>query len=124
MKTLYLMAATFLGIAACVTSGPELPKSLESPELAKSAANARSSVTNSSSTEVVGQLEVAKVPEVPITAYMPTEDAVICRKERRIGSNIPRRVCRTRAEIEATSAASQEILRNMSTQIDDSRLQR
>ena len=104
MKTLYLVAATFLGVAACVTSGPESPVP---------AANAGDSVTNSNSTAAAGQLEVADVPEVPISVYIPTQDELICRIERSTGLHTPKRVCRTRAEINEARVAAQNMFNQL-----------
>lgn len=56
--------------------------------------------------EVDGVIESARVPEVPKTDVGPAmaeaalSNNLICRVERRTGSNRPIRVCRTRAQIE------------------------
>ncbi|HTO57399.1 MAG TPA: hypothetical protein VMJ74_06370 [Pseudomonadales bacterium] len=41
----------------------------------------------------------------------------ICKSERVIGSNIPKRVCRTQAQIDAERAASQEHMKDVNSQI-------
>ncbi len=102
MNRRYAVAATFLGIAACATSGSE------SPEPGASAGN---SVPNSNSTATVGEVEVVDIPEVPKAANIPARNEVICHREHRPGSKITRRVCRTRAEIEEALMAGQDSLR-------------
>ncbi len=106
MNRRYLMAATFLSIGACVTSGPELPEP---------AANAESSMTSSNSTAAAGELEVAEVPEVPSLADIPIRQPDrICRKERRTGSSFSKRVCRTPMQIEEARQSGQAMLRELS----------
>ncbi len=106
MNTRYLMAATFLGIAACVTSDPELPTP---------AANAESSMANSNSTAAADELEVAEVPEVPSLANIPIRQPDrICRKERRTGSSFSKRVCRTPKEIAEARQSAQAMARELS----------
>ena len=87
MKTLFLVAAAWLGIAACVTSGPESPEP---------AAGTNKPVTNGNSTKAAGQLEVGELPKVSDSVSIPTQALVICRKERPTGSYISKPVCRTR----------------------------
>ncbi len=56
--------------------------------------------------------EVAQVREVAVTAAATeSPDDVICRREVRTGSHFATRVCRTRAEIEATQRETQEFMR-------------
>ncbi len=105
MNRRYLMAATFLSIGACVTSGPELPAP---------AANAESSMTNSNSTAAADELKVAEVPEVPSLANIPIRQPDrICRKERRTGSFFLKRVCRTPREIEEARQTGQGMLKEL-----------
>jgi hypothetical protein len=100
------VAATFLGIAACSTSGPESPEP---------AANVENAATNTDTTPVEGQLEVYDVPEVPFVAIIPTrEPEVICDKERRTGTHISKKVCRTRVQMEAEREAVQGTLDDLS----------
>ena len=105
MNRRYVVAATFLGITACVTSSPESPDS---------AAQAGNSVTSSNSTTAADELHVVDVPEVPILAKYEKRNERVCRYERETGSHMRIRVCRTRAEIEGTRLATQKVLRQMS----------
>jgi len=88
MNRQYVVAAIFLGIAACATSGPESPKPV---------ANAGNTATDSKSTTPAGEVETADIPEVPKVASIPVRDEVICRMEKRTGTNRAVRVCRTRS---------------------------
>ena len=45
----------------------------------------------------------------------PDEQKLVCEMERPVGSNIPRRVCRTPQQIEREREAAQEKIRNMQT---------
>jgi len=45
----------------------------------------------------------------------PEEQKLICESERPVGSNIPRRVCRTPQQIEREREAAQEKIRSMQT---------
>ena len=74
MNRRYVVAAIFLGIAACATSGPESPTPV---------ANAGSPATDSKSTTPVGELETADIPEVPMVTDVPVRDEIICRMEKR-----------------------------------------
>ena len=112
MNRRYVVAATFLGITACVTSAPESPES---------AAQAGNSVTNSNSTVAVDELHVVDVPEVPEAPIVANNDKPnerVCRWERETGSHMRIRVCRTRAEIEGERLATQKVLRQMSMGTD------
>ena len=106
MNRRYLVAATFLGIAACATSGPELPEP---------AANVENAVTNTDTTPVEGQLEVVDVPEIPFSANVPPpEDEIVCRRERRTGTYLAKKVCRTRAQMDAERDTGQNTLDDLS----------
>ncbi len=109
MNTRYLIAATFLGITACATSGPESPEP---------AANVENAATNTDTTPVEGQLEVVEVPEVPevsVSANVPPpENEIVCRRERTTGTYISKKVCRSRAQIAAEREASQDMLEEFS----------
>jgi hypothetical protein len=72
-------------------------------------------VVENSATASDKGLEALEPPDVPTTAMVPAdENRRICRKERSVGSNIPRRVCRTQREFDAEEAAGQEALRQLS----------
>lgn len=94
MNRRFVMAATFLGIAACATSGPESPEP---------GAEAGISVTNDISTMTAGEVEAVDIPEVSSVAEIPVQDEVICRMERRTGTHRAKRVCRSRSSIEKTA---------------------
>ncbi len=109
MDRRYLVAATFLGIAACATSGPE------SSEQAVGSASADDAVVDTSMAESEDVLEVAEVPEVPVAASPPPpQNAVVCRKEKRLGSNRTVKICRTQAQMEADREAGQDTLDELS----------
>ena len=91
MNRRYVVAATFLGIAACATSGPESPVT---------DAKAETSVITSNPTAAEGVIEQVEVPEAPMETTIVDKDELICTKERLTGSRIPQRVCLTRAERE------------------------
>jgi hypothetical protein len=88
MNRRYVVAVIFLGIAACATSGPQSPTPV---------ASAGSSATDSKPTTPAGQVEIVAIPEVPMVTDIPVRDEVICRMEKRTGSNRATRVCRTRS---------------------------
>ena len=102
----HLITATFLSITACATSG------LEEPE---PATNTEYSATNADMTAVEDQLEVVDIPEVPVSANVPpSKNEIVCRKERRTGTYLAKRVCRTRAQMEAEREAGQDTLDTLS----------
>ena len=106
MNTGYLVIAMFLSITACVTTG------LESPEPATNTENAN---INGDMPAVEAQLEVVDVPGVPVSTNVPpAEDEIICRKERPTGTYIAKKVCRTRAQLEAEREAGQDTLDSLS----------
>ena len=103
----FVVAATFLGIAACVTSAPESPEST---------AKAGKSVTNSNSTAAVNELQIGDMPEVPETPILAGNEkpnGLVCRYERETGTHMRTRVCRWRADIEETRKKTQQVLRDM-----------
>jgi hypothetical protein len=101
-----LVVATVFGIAACVANSPEEPEPTD--EVGISVAESNPFVTE-------GRLESVEAANVPATTIIPAaEPQVICRKVRLTGSHIPKRVCRTRAQIEAEQAEAQETLGELS----------
>jgi len=94
MNRRIVIAETFLGIAACATPGPE---STEPP------ANAGISATNGASSATAGEVEVADIPEVPKVTDIPVRDRIVCRMEKRTGTNRATRVCRSRSSINRTA---------------------
>jgi hypothetical protein len=58
-----------------------------------------------------GKMSIEKNPGLratPTATNSETKDEVVCRTQRAVGSHIPRRVCRTRAEMEAAQKAAIE----------------
>ena len=55
---------------------------------------------------------IAQLREVAVQSGTESPDDVICRREVRTGPHFSTRVCRTRAEIEATREDSQEFMRD------------
>ncbi len=114
MNRRYVVAATFLGIGACATSGPESPVP---------GAKVDTSVITSNPTAAEGEIEVVDVPDVPKTANIsgqaniPDPNEIVCRREKKTGSHRVTRVCRKRAQIEARRVADQEAVRKMGTGI-------
>ena len=86
MIRLMILIAAVLGIAACASSGTEPP-----PPIAK----AEPAEPNSESTS--GEVEVVAVPTVP-QAVIPVESDVVCRREKKTGTNRSVKVCRKRSE--------------------------
>ncbi len=105
MNTRYLITAIFLGITACATTGPEAPEPASITENADK---------NADTAVVENQLEVVDVPEVPDSANVPPADKVICHKERRTGTYLAKKVCRTQARMDAEREAGQNTLDNLS----------
>ncbi len=99
MSRRFVMAATFLGIAACATPGPES---------AEPVANAEISATNDASPATTGGVEVVDIPEVPKVTDIPVRDEVVCSMEKRTGTNRAKRVCRSRSSINRTAIDAKE----------------
>ena len=104
MKLRFLLLATILSLSACAT-----------PEPVVESASASDTAVNNSATESGGVLEVAEVPEVPVAASPPPSgDEVVCRREKRLGSNRTIKICRTQAQMEADREAGQDTLDDLS----------
>jgi hypothetical protein len=103
-----LLSAILLALAACAANDPPAP-----PEPAETIV---APVVQNSATASETGLEALEAPGVPLTTMMvpADENRLICRRERTLGSNIPRRVCRTQRQIDAEKAAGQESLRVLS----------
>lgn len=99
MNRLHIVAATFLGIAACATSGPEPSDSNATAEIP---------VADDDSMAAVDELEVVDVPEVSKVDITPARDEVICRMEKRTGSHRAERVCRRRSQDPRSAAETKE----------------
>ena len=114
MNRRYVVAATFLGIAACATSGPDSPVP---------GAKVETSVITSNPTAAEGEFEDVDVPKVPKVANIPAQASIpdpnelVCRREKTTGSHRVTRVCRTRVEVERRRAADQEAIKKIGTGI-------
>ena len=111
MNRSYVVAATFLGIAACTTPGPETPVP---------GAKVETSVITSTPTVAEGEFEDVDVPEVPKMANIPAQantldsNKLVCRREKSTGSHRVTRVCHTRADIKRRRAADQVAVKKIS----------
>jgi len=107
MNRRYVVAAMFLGIAACATPSPESPVPVAKVETA---------VISSDPTAAEGAIEYIDVPDVPkaastlAQASSPGTDRLVCTRERITGSHRVTRVCRTPAEIESRRRADQAMI--------------
>jgi hypothetical protein len=109
MNLRFLLLATILGLAACATSGPE------PSEQAVKTTSADNVVVENGAAENEGSLEVAEVPEVPVAATaLTSENEVVCRREKRLGSNRTIKICRTRAQMNEEREAAQDTLDDLS----------
>ncbi len=110
MNRRYVVAAMFLGIAACATPGPESPVLVAKVETA---------VISSDPTTAEGAIEYIDAPDVPKVASnpgqasIPDTDRLVCTRERITGSHRVTRVCRTPTEIETTRRADQAMIEKL-----------
>lgn len=104
MNRRYAVTAIFLGVAACATSVSQSPE----PR-----ANAGNSATDNNSTSAVGDVEVSDIPEIPKATEIPVRDDVICRMEKRTGSNRATRVCRSRSQNARTSREAKDTFEDL-----------
>jgi hypothetical protein len=103
MNLRFLLLATILSLSACAAP--------ESSEQAGGSTGASDTVVDNSE----GVLEVVEVPEVPVAASPPPSgDEVVCRKEKRLGSNRTIKICRTQAQVDAEREAGQDALDDLS----------
>lgn len=107
MNLTYVMAATFLGIAACATPGPKLPEPVAMSEDSLTH-DTPDSVTSETSSATAGELEFVDIPEVAEAADVAVKDKIICSMERRTGTHRAKRVCRTASSIEKSSREGKE----------------
>ena len=94
-----VVAALFLGIAACATS---VPQSQES------GAEAGYSETTSNSATPASEMVVIDILEVSEVAIVPGQDEVVCSMERRTGTHRKVRVCRSRSQIARSAIEAKE----------------
>ena len=90
----YILTASFLAVAACATTGPKLPEAV---------ASADQPVTDSVPASSTGNVEVAEIPEVAKVTDIPVRDEVVCKMEKRTGTNRRTKVCRSRSSINRSS---------------------
>ena len=109
MIRLVTLSIALASIAACSTSGVEAPEPASATPVARSDAPA----------DNAEELQEINAPEVPLAASPGGSDEVICRRETPLGSHMSRRVCRTRAEIEAAQTESQEMMRGFGAVTED-----
>ncbi len=105
MNRHYVVAAFFLGIAACATS---VPQSQESGAEARNSATTSNTATTSNSATPASEMVVIDVPKVSEVAIVPGQDEVVCRMERRTGTHRKTRVCRSRSQIARSSIEARE----------------
>lgn len=91
------VTTVFLAVTACATSGPEVPEPV---------ASAEAPVTNGS--PAPGDVDVAEIPEVPEMTDIPVRDEVVCKMEKRTGTNRAVKVCRSRSNISRGSTEAKE----------------
>jgi len=99
MKRPYILIATFLGLAACATTGPQAPEP---------GADTENSATRGNTTTGVGEEQVADKQDMPKVAGTDTRNEIVCQMERKTGTNRKKRVCRSRAQIEKSSRDGKE----------------
>ncbi len=104
MNRRFVVAAIFLGLAACATPGRESTEP---------AANTGPSATNGASSARTSEIEVADIPEVPKATDIPVRDKVVCRMEKRTGTNRATRVCRSRSSINRTATEAKETFEDL-----------
>jgi hypothetical protein len=96
-------------IGACASSGPEA----SAPVVSDTSAGADAVVSDTPSGAPAGVIDDPDAPTVEVSASAAASsdpDEIICRRETPTGSRMSRRVCRTRAEIEARAERDQETL--------------
>jgi hypothetical protein len=104
------VAAISICIGACASSGPEAP----APAVTAASASVDVVASDNPSAPPAGVLHELDAPGVEQTASVALEsasDEMVCRRERPTGSKMSRRVCRSRAEIEARELKDQDSLR-------------
>ena len=106
------VAALSICIGACASSGPEAPApaAMASSETANSVASDK---PTSQSEDEIHELAATEAPEVASASSENESDELVCRPEKEAGRNFYRKVCFTRAQIEARAERDQEALRQM-----------
>lgn len=100
--TMAMVALALIPLAGC-SSPPSQPESVGNPTAA-----------DGSAPVFTAEEKAAMTQEEKLRVYNETaadRDRVVCRRERPVGSHMPRTICRTVAEIEAEREAAQETIR-------------
>jgi hypothetical protein len=109
-----VVAALFLGIAACATTVPQSPES---------GIEAGNSATTGNSTTPAIEMAVVNVPEESEVASVPVQDEIVCRMEKRTGSHRATRVCRSRSQTARSSREGMETFETLrQSQMDQSQI--
>jgi hypothetical protein len=104
------LATISLCIGACASSSPEAP----APAVTDPSAGAAAVASDIPSAPPGGVTHDPDAPVVEMSASAlaaSKPDEIVCRRETQAGTKMSKRVCRTRAEIEARAAKDQETLR-------------
>jgi hypothetical protein len=90
----YILTASILAVVACATTDPNTPETV---------ASADQQTTESVPASSTGNVEVAEIPEVAKATDIPVRDEVVCKMEKRTGTNRVTKVCRSRSSINRSS---------------------
>ncbi len=107
-----LVTAISIFIAACATSGSEVP----APAVTASSATVDTVASDNPSVPPAGDPQDLDTADTPQTASVSPEndpDEKICSRESETGSKFTTKICRTRAEIEARAEADQALMRTV-----------
>jgi hypothetical protein len=89
------------------------PASLVSSLLLLLASACATSSTSSGGAALQSQSRAASAPAAVAKPTAQDDSKLICEVERPVGSNIPKRVCRTQAQIDREREAAQEKMREL-----------
>lgn len=98
-----------LWFGACASSGPEV----RTPEATNPSAAADGVESDLRSDPAEHEIHDLDAPEPEISASASDADKsneIVCRREKQTGSRMSRKVCRTRAEIDARAEQDQEMM--------------
>jgi hypothetical protein len=107
------IAAIAVCVAGCASSGPEAPDTTE-PEVAAAVATDESTATVEDGITDLDTPNAETVASTDAEDYDPNEK--VCRREAKTGSNITRKVCYTRAQLDARAEQDQAALTQMRNQ--------
>ena len=86
----YILTVSFLAVAACAATDQQPPEAV---------ASADQPTTESVPAASTGNVEVAEIPEVAKVTDIPVRDEIVCKMEKRTGTNRATKVCRSRSSI-------------------------